>query len=82
MVYIKVYILRAAPWKIHNPNFELYMATHDQILSCTCRFLAAAVECSKYSPELIQLLDMHTHFATGTPGRKVCLQHNYDIVDL
>ena len=37
-----------------------------------CRFLAVAVEGSKKSPELIQLLDMHTHFAAGTPGRRVC----------
>ncbi|XP_064396896.1 cilia- and flagella-associated protein 206-like isoform X2 [Halichondria panicea] len=33
-------------------------------------FLSTAVENSKRSPELIQLLDMHTHFASGTPGMK------------
>ena len=35
------------------------------------RYLQAAVEVSKRSPELIQLLDMHMHFAASTPGRKV-----------
>ena len=34
-------------------------------------YLQAAVEVSKRSPELIQLLDMHMHFAASTPGRKV-----------
>lgn len=33
-------------------------------------FLAVAVESSKRSPELIQLLDLHTHFAASTPGSK------------
>lgn len=36
------------------------------------RFLSVAVENSKKSPELIQLLDMHTHFSAATPGTKVC----------
>ncbi|KAL5510723.1 hypothetical protein EMCRGX_G006320 [Ephydatia muelleri] len=31
--------------------------------------LAKAVECSKRSPELIYLLDMHTHFSGATPGK-------------
>ena len=31
------------------------------------------MECSKRSPEVIQLLDMHTHFAAGTPGTRVCM---------
>eukprot|EP00731_Ephydatia_muelleri_P039091 Em1095g1a len=32
-------------------------------------YLSMAVECSKCSPELIYLLDMHTHFSGGTPGK-------------
>lgn len=40
------------------------------LLSC----LAIAVDVSKRSPELIQLLDMHVHFASGTPGTR---QVNY-----
>ena len=36
------------------------------------RFLAVAVDSSKRSPELIQLLDMHIHFSAGTPGTRVC----------
>ena len=42
-------------------------------MSYHVRFLSAAVDCSRRSPELIQLLDMHTHFAVGTPGRRVRL---------
>eukprot|EP00731_Ephydatia_muelleri_P037741 Em0550g4a len=34
-------------------------------------YLSMAVECSKCSPELIYLLDMHTHFSGGTPGKAV-----------
>jgi hypothetical protein len=34
-------------------------------------YFSAAIEVSKKSPELIQLLDMHVHFASGTPGSKV-----------
>ena len=40
------------------------------LMSFHCRLLVVAVEGSKRSPELIQLLDMHTHFASGIPGRK------------
>ena len=36
-----------------------------------CSYLAVAIDVSKKSPELIQLLDMHVHFAADTPGRKV-----------
>ena len=35
------------------------------------RFLSSAVECGKRSPELIQLLDMHMHFSSATPGIRV-----------
>lgn len=34
------------------------------------KFISVAVDCSRRSPELIQLLDMHTHFSLGTPGHK------------
>ena len=37
------------------------------------RYLSVAVESSKKSPELIQLLDMHTHFSAGTPGARVII---------
>ena len=37
----------------------------------THRFLSSAVECGKRSPELIQLLDMHMHFSSATPGIRV-----------
>ena len=30
-----------------------------------------AVNSSKKSPEVIQLLDMHTHFSSATPGTRV-----------
>jgi len=36
------------------------------LMSLHCRFLVVAVEGSKRSPELIQLLDMRTNFASGT----------------
>lgn len=42
----------------------------DQFVSNPDKYLSVAVESSKRSPELIQLLDMHIHFATSTPGRK------------
>ena len=41
------------------------------IWTSICRYLSVAVESSKKSPELIQLLDMHTHFSAGTPGARV-----------
>ena len=40
---------------------------------CMHRFLSVAVDCSRRSPELIQLLDMHTHFAISTPGKQVTI---------
>ncbi len=36
------------------------------------RYLTVAVNSSKKSPEVIQLLDMHTHFSSATPGTRVC----------
>lgn len=38
-------------------------------------FLSAAVDCSRRSPELIQLLDMHTHFSIGHRGRGDAVLH-------
>jgi hypothetical protein len=34
------------------------------------KFISAAVDCSRRSPELIQLLDMHTHFNIGSASFK------------
>ena len=50
-----------------NMNAVLAMATSPSLSS----HLAKAVECSKRSPELIYLLDMHTHFSGATPGKGV-----------
>lgn len=36
------------------------------------RYLMVAVNSSKKSPEVIQLLDMHAHFSSATPGIRVC----------
>jgi hypothetical protein len=51
----------------------IILATKVMIMMGTsvCRYLSVAVESSKKSPELIQLLDMHTHFSAGTPGARV-----------
>lgn len=38
------------------------------------RYLMLAVNSSKKSPEVIQLLDMHTHFSSATPKTKVNLR--------
>ena len=41
------------------------------VLFSFCSYLSVAVDLSKRSPELIQLLNMSVHFAVGTPGRQV-----------
>ena len=51
---------------------------HTLVIMCVrivCRFLSVCVDVSKRSPELIQLLDMHTHFSASTPGQKVRTIH-------
>ena len=70
-IYIQCQTLWLDYYCRHNV-YANYYCRHTQLSISHCRFLAVAVEGSKKSPELIQLLDMHTHFAAGTPGRRVC----------
>ena len=71
--YLVGLVLYELPFLVNSLN--TYVPIEMVLLTVVCRFLAAAVDSSKRSPELIQLLDMHTHFASGTPGTRVCLRY-------
>ena len=50
--------------------------------TCLVRFISAAVDGSRRSPELIQLLDMHTHFSIGSPGFKVYISQIFPFLEI
>ena len=52
-------------------EYELKLCLTLILLFIPNRYLKLAVNSSKKSPEVIQLLDMHTHFSSATPGIKV-----------
>jgi hypothetical protein len=54
---------------MHASRFNVLLG---DLCLCSSRYLAVAINSSKKSPEVIQLLDMHTHFSSATPGMKVC----------
>ena len=61
------------PGKANKCNLYYSMKTTCFLIFYSmCRFLTVAVNSSKKSPEVIQLLDMHSHFSSATPGIRVC----------